>query len=80
VLWKIPNSFQAISPSIDHGTPVVLEENQEVSRSFRALATALAEASTTAEGLDLVYGQDKADTKKKAAGGRLNLSPLRANQ
>src|SRR6266853_2538156 len=81
VLWKIPNAFQSISPSIDHGTPVVLEENQEVSRCFRALATALAEASTTAEGsLDLVYGQDKADTKKKADGGRLNLSPLRANQ
>jgi pilus assembly protein CpaE len=81
VLWKVPNSFQAISPSIDHGTPVVLQENQEVSRSFRALAIALAEASTTAEGsLDLVYGQDKADTKKKAASGRLNLSPLRAHQ
>src|SRR4029077_14334974 len=42
VLWKVPNSFQAISPSIDHGTPVVLQENQEVSRSFRALAIALA--------------------------------------
>src|SRR6202035_885954 len=40
VLWKVPNSFQAISPSIDHGTPVVLQENQEVSRSFRALAIA----------------------------------------
>ncbi len=81
VLWKVPNSFQAISPSIDHGTPVVLQENQEVSRSFRALAIALAEASTTAEGsLDLVYGEDKANTKKKAASGRLNFSPLRANQ
>ena len=60
---------------------MVLQENQEVSRSFRALAIALAEASTTAEGsLDLVYRQDKADTKKKAHSGRLNLSPLRANQ
>jgi len=81
ILWKIPNSFQNISPAIDHGTPVVLQENQEVSRSFRALAAALAEAATTAEGgLDLVYGQDKADARKKPASGRLNLSPLRAGQ
>src|SRR5258706_10806961 len=41
-LWNIPNAFHSISPSIDHGTPVVLQENQEVSRSYRALAAALA--------------------------------------
>jgi pilus assembly protein CpaE len=80
VLWKIPNAFHAISPAIDHGTPVVLQEGQEVSRSFRALAAALAEASTTAEGgLDLVYAQEKGDAKKKAP-GRLVITPARAGQ
>jgi pilus assembly protein CpaE len=80
VLWKIPNAFQAISPAIDHGTPVVLQEGQEVSRSFRALAAALAEASPTAEGgLDLVYAQEKASSPKKSP-GRLVISPARAGQ
>jgi pilus assembly protein CpaE len=78
VLWKIPNAFQAISPAIDHGTPVVMQENQEVSRSYRALAAALAEASSTQEGgLDLVYAQEKPDIKKKIA-GRLVITPARA--
>jgi pilus assembly protein CpaE len=80
VLWKIPNAYQAISPAIDHGSPVVLQESQEVSRSFRALAAALADASSTAEGgLDLVYAQEKPDTKTKPA-GRLVISPARAGQ
>jgi len=80
VLWKIPNAYQAISPAIDHGSPVVLQESQEVSRSFRALAAALADASSTAEGgLDLVYAQEKPDTKKKPA-GHLVISPARAGQ
>jgi len=81
VLWKIPNAYQAISPAIDHGTPVVLQESQEVSRSFRALAAALADASPTAEGgLDLVYAQEKTDSTKKKAPGRLLISPARAGQ
>ncbi|MGA7219138.1 MAG: cellulose synthase operon protein YhjQ/BcsQ [Candidatus Sulfotelmatobacter sp.] len=80
VLWKIPNAFQAISPAIDHGTPVVLQENQDVSRSFRALAAALAEASSTDEGgLDLVYAQEKGDAKTKPP-GRLVITPVRAGQ
>jgi pilus assembly protein CpaE len=80
VLWKIPNAFQAISPAIDHGTPVVLQEGQEVSRSFRALAAALAEAASNADGgLDLVYGQEKPDTKNKLT-SRLVVSPARASQ
>jgi pilus assembly protein CpaE len=80
VLWKIPNAFQAISPCIDQGTPVVLQEGQEVSRSFRALAAALANATPTAEGgLDLVYDQEKVDRKKKAP-GRLVITPARAGQ
>ncbi len=80
VLWKIPNAYQAVSPAIDHGTPVVLQEGQEVSRSFRALAAALAEASSTPEGgLDLVYAQEKPESRKKAA-SRLVISPARAGQ
>ena len=80
VLWKIPNAFHSVSPAIDHGTPVVLQEGLEVSRSFRALAAALAEASTTAEGgLDLVYAQEKPDVRKKVA-NRLLITPARAGQ
>jgi pilus assembly protein CpaE len=80
VLWKIPNAYQAISPAIDHGTPVVLQEGQEVSRSYRALAAALADAASTPEGgLDLVYAQEKPDVKKKAP-SRLVVSPARAGQ
>ncbi|HXO31745.1 MAG TPA: cellulose synthase operon protein YhjQ/BcsQ [Candidatus Acidoferrales bacterium] len=80
VLWKIPNAFHTISPAIDHGTPVVLQEGLDVSRSFRAFATALAEASSTAEGgLDLVYAQEKSDSKKKSP-GRFLITPARAGQ
>jgi len=78
VLWKVPNAFQAVSPSIDHGTPVVLQDGPEISRSYRALAATLAEASSKSDGgPDLVYGQEGAPKK---APGRLNLSPLRAGQ
>jgi len=78
VLWKIPNAFHTVSPAIDHGTPVVLQEGLDVSRSFRAFATALAEASSTAEGgLDLVYAQERPDSKKKSP-GRLLITPARA--
>ena len=57
VLWKVPNAFQAVSPSIDHGTPIVLQEGPEISRSYRALAETLAEASSNSDGgQDLVYG------------------------
>lgn len=78
VLWKIPNAFQSVSPAIDHGTPIVLQESQEVSRSFRALAAALAGAANSEAGPDLVYGEEKSDAKKPA--GRLVVSPARAGQ
>jgi pilus assembly protein CpaE len=79
VLWKIPNAYQAVSPAIDHGSPVVLQENPEISRSYRALAETLAEASSNSDGgPDLIYGAEK--SAKKAAPGRLNLSPARAGQ
>ncbi|MBZ5685831.1 MAG: hypothetical protein LAP86_12435 [Acidobacteriia bacterium] len=75
VLWKVPNAYQVISPSIDHGTPIVLQEGPEISRSYRALAAALAEASSHSDGADLVYGGDAA---RKKTHGSLNLSPARA--
>jgi pilus assembly protein CpaE len=78
VLWKIPNAYQQISPSIDHGTPVVLQEGPEISRSYRALAETLAEASSNSDGSsDLIYAQEGA---RKKATGHLNLSPARAGQ
>jgi len=77
VLWKVPNAFQLVSPAIDHGTPVVLQE-AEVSRSYRTLAEALAEAASNSDGgLDLVYGGEAA---RKKSPGRLSLSPMRAGQ
>ena len=80
VLWKVPNAYQLVNPAIDHGTPVVQQEGPEISRSFRALAAALASASSNAEGgLDLVYGQEKSDAKAKPL-GRPNLSPVRAGR
>jgi len=75
VLWKVPNAFQLISPSIDHGTPVVLQEGSEISRSYRALAATLAKASSNSEGSDLIYEQESG---RKKAPSRLSLSPLRA--
>ena len=56
---------------------MVLQEGLDVSRSFRAFAIALAEASSTAEGgLDLVYAQEKPDSKKKSP-GRFLITPAR---
>jgi pilus assembly protein CpaE len=78
VLWKVPNAYQQISPSIDHGTPIVLQDGSEISRSYRSLAETLAEASSNSDGsADLIYSQEGA--RKKAA-GRLNFSPARAGQ
>jgi pilus assembly protein CpaE len=80
VLWKVPNAYNVVSPAIDHGTPVVLQEGPEISRSFHALAAALADAAANPDGsLDLVYGQEKSEAKKKPL-ARPNLSPLRAGQ
>jgi len=77
LLWKVPNNYQVVAPAIDKGSPIALQDNQEIGRSFRSLAATLAEADTNAEGsLDLsAQGQ----TKKKAA-GRLVISPARAGQ
>ena len=80
VLWKLPNAYHSVNPAIDHGTPVVLQEGLEISRSFRGLAAALAEAASGSEGgPDLAFGQERSGAKKAAA-GRLSFSPLRAGQ
>jgi hypothetical protein len=42
VIWKIPNAFDAVADSIDRGSPIVLQERSEISRSYRGLAAALA--------------------------------------
>ncbi|HUO13823.1 MAG TPA: AAA family ATPase [Verrucomicrobiae bacterium] len=79
VLSKLPNAYQSVSPAIDHGTPVVVQENaSEISRAYRALADTLAEASSHSDGgLDLVYAGEAA---RKKAPGRLNLAPMRVGQ
>ena len=78
VLWKVPNAYQVISPSIDNGTPIVLQEGPEISRSYRALAATLAAASSDSDGgADLVYGGEPSTKKPR---GSLNLSPARAGQ
>jgi pilus assembly protein CpaE len=78
LLWKLPNNYQATAPAIDKGVPVAFSD-QDIGRSFRGLATALADAAPSAEGsLDLLYEHDKSDRTKKLA-GRL-LTPLRAGQ
>jgi pilus assembly protein CpaE len=80
ILWKVPNNYQLIGPAIDKGVPVAMDDNQEVSRSYRSLADLLAQASNAAEdGLDLVYQHDPKDAKRKVT-GRLLISPLRAGQ
>jgi len=80
LLWKVPNNFQSISPAIDKGVPVAFQEHIDVARSYRGLASVLAEASSSSEGsMDLVYQRNKADAKQKT-GGSLIISPLRAGQ
>ena len=80
LLWKLPNNYQAIAPAIDKGNPVVLQSGEDISRSFRSLAAALADAAPTGEGsLDLAYTHEKGNLKEKSA-RRLLISPLRAGQ
>jgi len=80
VWWKVPNAFHAVSPAIDHGTPVVLQEGPDISRSYRALAKALSEASSHSGGsADLAYDRETADAKSKGF-ARPRLSPVRAGQ
>jgi pilus assembly protein CpaE len=80
VLWKVPNNFQVVGPAIDKGSPVALQEHQEIGRSYLGLAAELAGASPSAEGtLSLLYQHDKGESKKRSP-GRLIVSPARAGQ
>jgi len=79
LLWKLPNNYQSTAPAIDKGVPVAFHENQELGRSFRSLATTLAEASSGEGSSDPVYPREASEAKKKAS-GRLFISPLRAGQ
>lgn len=80
VLWKIPNNFQLIGPAIDKGSPVAMQGNHEVGRSYQGLAAELAGATSLVESsLSLTYQHDKGDGKKRNA-GHLIVSPLRAGQ
>jgi pilus assembly protein CpaE len=67
LLWKVPNNFQSISPAIDKGQPIAFQEHIDVARSYRGLASLMAEASA------------KLEAKAKASGS-LIISPLRAGQ
>jgi pilus assembly protein CpaE len=47
VFWKVPNAFSAIAGSIDGGSPIVLQEGSEISRSYRGLAATLSAESVS---------------------------------
>ncbi len=80
VLWKVPNNFQLVGPAIDKGSPVAMQGNHEVGRSYQGLAAELAGAANAAEGsLSLSYQHEKGDGKKRTA-GHLMVSPIRAGQ
>jgi pilus assembly protein CpaE len=48
ILWKIPSQYFVVGSAIDSGTPVALQKNTDVARSFRGLATLLAQDQTRA--------------------------------
>ncbi len=78
LLWKLPNNFHAVSPAIDKGVPVALNENNELGRSFRALAGVLAGAGSSDNSMDLTFAPGK--TAGKNPLGNLLISPVRAGQ
>ena len=45
VYWKIPNDFCAVAASIDRGSPIVLQKQSEVGRSYRELAAKLSSSN-----------------------------------
>ncbi len=80
VLWKVPNNFQLLGPAIDKGSPVAMQGNHEVGRSYQGLAAELAGATASTEGsLSLMYQHEKGDGKKRTP-GQLIVSPIRAGQ
>lgn len=43
ILWKIPSQYFVVGSAIDRGTPVALQKNTDVARSFRGLSALLAQ-------------------------------------
>jgi len=43
ILWKIPSQYFVVGNAIDRGTPVALQKNTDVARSFRGLASVVAQ-------------------------------------
>ena len=43
ILWKIPSQYFVVGSAIDRGTPVALQKNTDVARSFRGLAAVVAQ-------------------------------------
>ncbi len=76
LLWKLPNNFHAAGPAADKGTPVALNENNELGRSFRGLAAVLAGSGRSDNSMDLSFTPEKMLDKKPV--GNLLVSPLRA--
>lgn len=74
LFWKIPNNFQAVAPAIDKGVPVAFNDSQEIGRSYRGLAAALAKAVSNPEG---ALPLSSPSTKTI---GRMLISPLRAER
>lgn len=78
LLWKLPNNFHAAGPSIDKGSPIAYHESNELGRSFHALASVLAGASSSESSMDLGFKIEKSEGKRRVGG--LLISPLRAGQ
>ena len=78
LLWKLPNNFHAVGPAIDKGSPIALSDSNELGRSFRALASVLAEASSSDNSMDLSFTPGKALEKRPV--GSLQISPVRAER
>ena len=72
IFGKIPNQHTAVAPSIEKGTPVVLQESLEVSRAIRGLASELARVESSAG------GPAKGSPVKEGGLRRFFVSPLRA--
>ncbi|GAC1428624.1 MAG: AAA family ATPase [Terriglobales bacterium] len=78
LLCKLPNNYQSVAPAINKGVPVVLQENQDISKAFRSLANTLTAASASAdESLEFSSQESTSNSNKKQV-GRLLISPLRA--
>ena len=78
VLWKVPNNFQVMGPAIDKGNPVAVQGNNDIGRSYQALAAELAGAPASGESGLSQLQRDTADSRNRPA--RLIVSPVRAGQ